>query len=87
MLQVEECKGCRGTVRLSEQETKQIFGDAIKASNAELANEETYKTRLEKCNECSALQYGTTCKYCGCIVQVKAKLLNAKCPYPYEPRW
>ncbi len=84
---LEKCKGCREKVLLSEQETKQILERTLKASNEELVDEETYKARLEKCNECSALQYGTTCKYCGCIVRVKAKFINAKCPYPYEPRW
>lgn len=87
MLELEQCKGCLETVHLSEEETKQVFGDVLRVKGVKLSTTETYRQRLETCYECSALQYDTTCKYCGCIVQVKAKLLNSKCPYPYNPKW
>ncbi len=87
MLQNDECKGCKGNVRLSEEEIKQIFGDTMKIKDVKVVTEEVYAARLSLCGSCDALQYGTTCKFCGCLVQVKAKLAGAKCPYPYAPRW
>lgn len=83
----DECKGCTATVRLTQEEIAQIFGETARVKNVKLVTEEVYMQRLDKCNNCTALDYGTTCRHCGCLVQIKAKLLAAKCPYPYEPRW
>jgi hypothetical protein len=85
--QLLDCKSCEGTVRLSEQEMRLIFGDALKVRDVKLATEETYNSRLAVCADCDSLQAGTTCEHCGCVVQVKAKLLHAKCPYPFMPKW
>ncbi|MGF9701040.1 MULTISPECIES: DUF6171 family protein [Paenibacillus] len=49
--------------------------------------DEEYAQRLSSCADCPALQYGTTCRYCGCLVQVRAKLVESTCPFPYESRW
>jgi hypothetical protein len=82
-----ECKSCADTVCLSEREMSQIFGDALKVREVKLVTEGTYSMRLGICRDCDSLQAGTTCIHCGCVVQVKAKLLHAKCPYPYVSRW
>lgn len=87
MLQEDECKACQASVRLSKEEIELIFGNIIKVKDVKLASDELYARRLGICNECPALQYGTTCKYCGCLMPVKAKLAGAKCPWPFEPRW
>jgi len=55
--------------------------------NVKLVNQEEYHSRLEICKQCQYLDYGTTCRLCGCLVQIKAKLAGAQCPYPYQPRW
>ena len=55
----------------------------MKVKNVKLVTEEEYNNRLEKCRSCDHLEYGTTCKFCGCIIQIKAKLAGARCPYPY----
>ena len=82
-----ECKSCEDTVRLSEREMRMIFGDVLRVRDVKLATEGTYSMRLGICGDCGSLQAGTTCEHCGCVVQVKAKMLNAKCPYPYVSRW
>lgn len=81
------CKGC------SEEHGVQISEDKL-AKLVELASraravvtDERYANRLSICSSCPGLQYGTTCRYCGCIVHVRAKLADSVCPYPYEPRW
>jgi len=87
VVQGNECKGCQGKVRLSKEEIEKIFGETVKVKDVKLATEEVYALRLRICSACDSLQYGTTCKFCGCLVPVKAKLLHAKCPYPYDPKW
>jgi hypothetical protein len=44
--------------------------------------DEVYERRLARCFACPSLQYGTTCAYCGCVVQVRAKLKDKTCPAP-----
>ena len=44
--------------------------------------DEFYERRLSRCFACPSLQYGTTCAYCGCVVQVRAKLKDKTCPAP-----
>lgn len=85
--QLHDCKSCEDTIFLSEREMRMIFGDALKVRDVKLAAEGTYRMRLDICRDCGSLQAGTTCEHCGCVVQVKAKLLHAKCPYPFKPKW
>ncbi|MBM7582589.1 hypothetical protein JOD02_001446 [Caldicoprobacter guelmensis] len=82
-----ECKGCSATVRLSQHEIEEIFGETLKIRNVKLVTQEEYNARLEICRQCTYLDYGTTCRLCGCLVQIKAKLKGARCPYPYQPKW
>lgn len=81
------CKGCMETVRISDQEIEQIFGKTLKVKNIKLVTESEYLVRMNICLKCPGLEYGTTCRYCGCLVKIKVKLEGAKCPYPYNPKW
>jgi len=87
MAKTDECKGCQRDAWLSDEEIELIYKNAIESMDTELADDEVYKARLDKCFECNALLYGATCVHCGCIVQVKARVLNASCPYPFQPKW
>ncbi|WP_244862545.1 DUF6171 family protein [Paenibacillus sp. J22TS3] len=51
-----------------------------------VSNEE-YARRLDTCWSCPSLQYESTCKHCGCLVAVRAKLSDSICPYPGQSRW
>jgi hypothetical protein len=81
------CKGCSASVRISPEEIAALFGQSFKVKEVKLVTEEQYAERVETCSTCPALQYGTTCQYCGCLVHLKAKLSASKCPYPYAPKW
>lgn len=87
MTETKGCKGCTESVRLTEAEIETIFGRNMKVKAVKLVSEEIYAERMQTCSECPALQYGTTCKHCGCLVQIKAKLIASQCPYPYAPKW
>lgn len=79
------CKGCKATVRLSDDEMAVLQRLALQ--DKELVTEEEFERRLELCHSCPALQYGTTCRYCGCLVQIKVKLEHSRCPSPSGGRW
>jgi hypothetical protein len=81
------CKGCTSSVHISDDEIKKIFGSEVKVKNVKLVSEELYKNRLDICKNCDAFVYNTTCKYCGCLIEIKAKLSASKCPFPYNPKW
>lgn len=81
-----DCPGCQGTVRIDEAEIRRIFNEKIAVKKVKLAAPDVYQTRLEICKQCSGLDYETTCRYCGCIIQIKAKLAGAYCPHPAGPK-
>ncbi|WP_238996693.1 DUF6171 family protein [Paenibacillus pinistramenti] len=55
--------------------------------NRPAASDDEYARRLAVCSGCQGLQYGTTCRYCGCLVAVRASQRDAGCPYPLQSRW
>ncbi|WP_227014063.1 DUF6171 family protein [Paenibacillus psychroresistens] len=55
--------------------------------SVKVVTEAEYALRIEACMACPALQSGSTCQYCGCLVHLKAKVRASKCPFPYEPKW
>jgi len=81
------CKGCTETVRRTPQEVEEWMRRRMSGPEWPAVPEQEYERRLAECRTCPSLVYGTTCKICGCLVQVRAKLPDARCPYPYEPRW
>ncbi|MDR2095125.1 MAG: DUF6171 family protein [Treponema sp.] len=64
-----------------------LSGYQKKIKNVNTVTEAEYQSRLDTCLECENLLYGTTCRFCGCIVQIKNKLTAANCPFPYAPKW
>ncbi|MDR1444124.1 MAG: DUF6171 family protein [Treponema sp.] len=51
------------------------------------AGEALYRRRLIRCGACEALKEQVLCAYCGCFVQFRAAILNARCPHPGGDRW
>jgi len=84
------CKGCHRSAgaNLPEREVQRLLSDYLAAHPDErLVDEPTYTARLATCRACPDLQFsGTTCRHCGCLVAVRAKLANKACPAS-QPRW
>ena len=87
MVYSNKCEACSVSVHLSQEEIDILFGKAIRVKNVKTANEEEYAKRINICMNCESLMYNTTCRHCGCIIQIKAKLEHSACPYPYQPKW
>lgn len=86
MLNSSKCKGCSVSVNIPKEEINQAL-NILKENNKQIADDKTYKFRLAQCEDCEFFEYGTTCLKCGCIVQIRAKLANASCPYNQNPKW
>ncbi|RKP53006.1 hypothetical protein D7Z26_14795 [Cohnella endophytica] len=81
------CKGCSASVRLSPEEIVKLFGDTVRVKEVKLATESEYERRMAQCRKCEAFQFGTTCRWCGCLMDIKAKLEKSSCPSPGGSLW
>ncbi|MFB5673960.1 DUF6171 family protein [Paenibacillus terreus] len=81
------CKGCTTTVHVSEEEIRQLIGSVARIRSVKLTTEEEYDRRMQACRSCEAFQFGTTCRWCGCLMEIKAKLQTSSCPSPAGSRW
>lgn len=81
-----ECKGCTASVHVNETQLAAMEKEAVFSTEG-MSTAELYKERLATCRTCDGFVYGTTCKYCGCLIPLKAKVVSATCPYPFESKW
>ena len=81
------CPGCGVRVRLREEEVQRLLEEYLQRHPGRVVGVQDYDRRLALCRACDALDYGTTCRYCGCLAPVRAKLADARCPHPAQPRW
>lgn len=84
--QVPDCPGCGLSVRLSKGELERIVADYFGGQVPKLASKDETARRLSVCLRCNDLLYGSTCRHCGCLVEIRAHLADGACPAP-EPRW
>jgi hypothetical protein len=80
------CSGCGISVRLSPGELERIIASYFRGRAPELVAAEEQERRLSSCGACPDLQYGSTCRHCGCLVEVRARLSGYACPAPL-PKW
>ncbi len=85
-----DCIGCRRAerLRLAPGEVARLLSAYLAANpTAPLADDATATARLTVCRSCPALRHGgTTCRHCGCLVDIRARLSEKKCP-AIPPRW
>jgi len=81
------CKACAASVRIPPREVERILAEFLREHPQRLAEDETYTLRLASCRRCPDLLYGTTCRHCGCLVAVRARLAEKHCPDPRGRAW
>lgn len=59
----------------------------MKLREGEAVTDAVYEARVAACESCAALQGGSTCRHCGCLVRYRARLTDGVCPYPGGSRW
>jgi hypothetical protein len=82
----EDCKGCGASVRLSDGEVQRIIAEYFQGRQVAVVDDAEYQRRLAICRSCEQLVYGATCRHCGCLVPVRAKLADQPCPH-VPPQW
>lgn len=81
------CPDCSGTVRVPPGEVAKILRVVIETRHASVVCDEEYQKRMDICKECANLEFGTTCRYCGYLVEIKARLYGEYCPNPGQRKW
>lgn len=87
MAYIDNCKGCSASIKVASEDIKVMILNIINSGNFNLVSEEAYSKRLQKCGNCKYLEYNTTCRQCGCIVQIRALLEEKDCPDPKNSMW
>jgi Family of unknown function (DUF6171) len=82
----KDCPGCGIRVRLSAGELERLVAEYFGGEAPKLAAEALAEERLAACGSCPDLRFGSTCRHCGCLVEVRARLHDYACPAPV-PRW
>lgn len=81
---MKRCKRCEVKTVLSEAEINKMVDEVTHMRGIRLVSEEKYKERTITCESCGNLLYGQTCAKCGCIVEVRARLADGRCP---DKKW
>lgn len=84
---MSDCPGCGLSVRLGPGEIERLVAEYFGGRGpVALAEDAEAERRLAVCCACPDLLYGSTCRWCGCLVEVRARLAAYACPAP-SPRW
>ncbi|MFD1677635.1 hypothetical protein [Alicyclobacillus fodiniaquatilis] len=83
---VPNCRGCTASAHVSAEAIARM-ADQTAALPDLITAVEDYTERMKACQTCESLQFGTTCRWCGCLVAIKAKRAAARCPHPQGSRW
>ena len=81
------CVRCEPQVRLTKASLEKILADYLREHDEPIVDEARYAARLAECKKCQDLVDGCTCRYCACLVQVRAKLAGKGCPCPAGAKW
>ncbi|MCJ7842268.1 hypothetical protein MUB24_15460 [Lederbergia sp. NSJ-179] len=80
------CKSCTESVIVPDDILEDMLLDAEKRG-VQMVSTERYEARLNQCQNCPSLQYGTTCMHNGALIRYKAKMLDGTCPCPTGSKW
>lgn len=77
---MSKCKRCNSKTVLSDSDIQKMIEEVTNMKGICLADTDTYNSRFEICLDCDKFMYGSTCGVCGCVMQVRARLRDGKCP-------
>ena len=84
---MKKCRKCPRKEELSAEVIEKMVDDIRTMKGVQLVSEDEYARRFAVCEACEKLEDGATCMLCGCVMQVRARLSDGKCPYPKGGRW
>jgi hypothetical protein len=71
---------------MKKGELERVIAEYFRDHKPELAPDDEAERRLALCGACPDLLYGSTCRHCGCLVEVRARIAGYACPAPL-PKW
>lgn len=77
---MNKCKRCNTKTALSESDIEKMISEVTGMKGVRTVTEEAYSARFNICLSCDSFMYGSTCGVCGCVMQVRARLADGKCP-------
>ncbi len=77
---MEKCKRCGFKTLLSKEDIQKMIDEVTQMKGIRLVSEEVYNERFAICEDCEMFMYGSTCNSCGCVMQVRARLSDGRCP-------
>ena len=80
------CRACEASVHMTREQIR-LQVQRLLGSGIEPLSDPAYQRRLDACESCGDLLYGSTCGHCGCIVPVRAMQPDRNCPHPAGDRW
>lgn len=80
------CRACGDEHKVTDEQIARILAAPMFASE-HCVPDEVYRERLDLCRGCCKLENGVTCRVCGCIIPVVAKLKERSCPLPGGGLW
>ena len=90
-MNLNNCKSCTENIKanmpITQDEVKVAIDKLARIKKIKFVSDSIYEFRLQQCTNCKYLEYGTTCLQCGCLVEIRAKLIDGKCPYPKISKW
>ncbi len=86
-MEKRSCRRCGLKTVLTQEEIDKAVSAVIGMKGIRLADEETAEARMKACRACERLEYGSTCALCGCLIEVRCRLADSRCPYPKNPKW
>lgn len=79
--------GCKGCMEVDADAEVERLWKRMKLREGDAVSDAVYEARVAACESCEALQGGSTCRYCGCLVRYRARLTDGVCPCPGGSRW
>lgn len=77
---MEKCKRCAAKTVLTDADIAKMVDEVTSMKGVRLAENGVYEERFAVCSSCDKLLYGSTCGVCGCVMQVRARLSDGRCP-------
>lgn len=81
------CRRCAAKTSLNGTDIEKMVKEVTSMKGIRLADNAEYERRMRICAECEKFEYGSTCTVCGCVMQVRARLADGRCPYPKNKKW
>lgn len=81
------CKRCASKPKLTEADIEKMVAQVTSMRGIRLVDSDEYERRMKICTACEKFEYGSTCTICGCVMQVRARLSDGRCPFVGGSRW